>query len=864
MATIVRPLGPIIRPASWFKGEPGRYCVAVRNIKSWVLESAPGMFSPKPEHIYRICTTDDPLAKASGTTDRFLIDTEGASDVPVMVRFSAVCPAGNQNMVALKLGQSGDPDHEFSRILQMTSQVEAKNLDEGLSNDYEVTKLAFERSVASKVGAHTSLAVSCELVFVNPIGSKKIEINDSFRVRCSDSDREYTLKARFELDPIIGGRFRAVKQLESESEMQALIVSSIQRVFAQHVVLGQLHDELAGISGKYYKRRSGPTDIVTERQGSAFESYFETTGSSFKDFIANEIKSECEARGFGIGFYELSVLAPDFPEAIVKVDDLTASVKPASGTKPVELQSRVILQLADLSKYYRKQVDIVEFLRVSFQTVAAEICFDKEYITYIRPEQWEKTRASIEALLSERVRERGYLIRQITSDPRLEESKFLSMEQRIYPLENMPLKGAQDQKVPLTVRATFSLKDWEHDGLVSKLNEQVNLAEDIKVAVSRTVAPLVSQIRPEDYFLFFNVPDSPGDLTELDPEQRPRDSRGIAISRKKQIELAVTTMLQNDYAADVASVDVVTEKTPVSDRVLSLVDQKRTFELEVEPFGTAGGKPWAGAISTAYMFTIEWLVTRPSAEGWSKISREGISLEEIEGTVRESLVGTLSAMASEDLTMLGRLPQGDDVSLHDVRQTLVSALSNSVSVQTAAAYGAIVQIITARRHRTDEEGDLIGALKTAGQSKVTALQMSLAADEAANRSRIEHKRDMDELARSSEKADRRMLDDLKERKAREGIMGDDQETLLRDLSQRFGSSEVEIEDLDTDGLIKAVQEAGVGSRKTGGAEHVVSRIAGARAKEALGQQIDEVKQTEVEDLSDDIVLDPADDDQDMR
>jgi hypothetical protein len=281
------------------------------------------------------------------------------------------------------------------------------------------------------------------------------------------------------------------------------------------------------------------------------------------------------------------------------------------------LESQIQLTRRDWGKFQKAQVASIDnWLDETFGNVIRVVCFKKKYLDYLQDDSWRTIENEIRTAMESRAEVIGYDVEQIFSTPDLNEKDFKDLKPHGFDLTGLPLQSTARAHVDLTVNAIFSISKWSDKGIAERINQGVDLKDDIAVQLRQAMSSILIEVNPNRFFLRFSEVDKNG------------------VSLKDQLQKAAEAKLNATYNANVSSVVVIPVDNDEIRRIRDMLYVPRELEFVV--------KPLRGP--ERIKFTVTWEVSDIDPDSWDKVSRPTCNLEAVENSLRRALEATFSGL----------------------------------------------------------------------------------------------------------------------------------------------------------------------------------------------------------------------------
>lgn len=584
-------------------------------------------------YLYRVYTDDAGQPTATGESDSILVkDPSTNNSVSLRVTYEVICPEGNQVQLVKSLGKNGDPDDALRSLI--TSAARKYLWDNGAAVFHGTgdSKEKVLTEISNKVQNETGLMFRGRVLLEHEEKLSTIHFDQSFEVRFKDTPELLGVHLQASLEVHPQKRLLAVIAI-SESHKLEDFVTSITKVYFESEVRSQ--DFLLEISSKM-------KETLTERLNAQLERFGRRTSGLSLRKSNNGTKPILEVQ------FSLSTNIP-----ILGRND------------PVVLNSKVHLTLKDYACFKDQGIlNLQNWTEETFEKVVKRKCFECSYLDFLQPKRWRSLEEQIETEMDSEVEHIGYQVVQIFSSPILSEEDFMTQKTHRYYYENLTLKSSSNTKVKLDVFPTFIINNWEFENIVKKINQGINLNEDIYRLIKNTLETSLIKISPNRYYLEF--------------EDMGEDGHSVSGDLSTSIQLSLKT----EFGID-ASVSINPHDNDDVNKVKNLISKPIRVDFSVIPHDGV----------EEVSFTVTVIVNELAPEGWGLVTRQDCSEISIKQEAANFLESEYAVIADYNLTFKNA----------SQREMLRKLVQEKLSNHLSSIFGVHVRLENLSRQATDGE-----------------------------------------------------------------------------------------------------------------------------------------------------------------
>ncbi len=656
----------IIKVNKRFESTPSQLCIEVEP-KNQAKRSLFGFGKPVP-YYYKINNNASGEPPASARSNSLLLPgDDGENQVSFVIAYLAWCPVGNEDKCGKALGEYGDPVKVLNAMINATVQPLLWSRKDDFFSKFAEVKADVERSVNKAIKEQTGLEFDGRVKILGEENLVDIQFDEHVQVDFADSPDSGSIHVQAYLEVPEDLKILGVMALDRVESLRSLVISEIERYFRKNVK-----------AQTYAENFQKSIEEVTEEN--TIEGNKESSGESSEEGgkeieeTSNPTKLlqvylDARLARLGRRTVNLSLRVSNLSDLPLKgfVRKLVANVERLGSRAPITIESLVNLKLNDLAKVNHAHSSGFDddWLSEEFQEIVNNVCLGKSYLDFLKDDEWKEIRASIEHRTKVKIKQTGYDVHQITSQPQLPEMVFKSLEMHSYELDDLRLNSSDQQLGKLMVHATFSLKDWNNPNLTDLVEQGVDLEREVKRLIHSTASENLIKTSPTEFFLQFS-----------------KSQEGKA-SIETTLKDAIKKKLADSLGANVSEITIqqIDNEKTVQIRDLMHTPNSLSFDL----ISYAGHEKLD--------CTINWQITGLNDTAWDLYTKEQFNASTIGKAITDSLISNLN---TRNETLLKFLDQDGKVK--------IEAYCNSeIRFNIARAFGVIVTFSDLVRKKTDTE-----------------------------------------------------------------------------------------------------------------------------------------------------------------
>lgn len=589
-------------------------------------------------YLYRIQNQSAGCPEARGETPTIAVQAKaGGPTVNLAVSYRVVCPDGQEQKLVQAIGQYGSPKQALDQIITATIQPILWDHGDQIFAHMEVTKSELLKQVSRVVEEKTGLLFRGEIVVKDEDGLETLQVRRTIQVEFADLRELYDIQFQADLEVDSTKNLAALASVSKLGTLESRVIEWIAAYFKAHA------------NAQHYAENFRQRQLLTE--------------------LKEHLNEVLEDEGRVVTGLVIQALDP-VPEPFLTID-LREDFQ-RFGNRPVGLESKVQLSLKDMAKFKVKcEDDIRTWAKRAFKGVIDRVCFRAEYTDFLPGEPWVEIERAIKDEMSSAAAEIGYGLDQIFSEPDIKELDYQTEKSRRFEIEDLQLKDQFGETVSISVAAKFAITDWADDAIARKVNQGIDLAEDIRGTIRDACADVLHQITPEDFFLKFRLPD---DETETSVEN------ALKSEVKKRIDAV--------YRTNTKTVVVEGKATELVEKINALIATPQATPVPVR----------SNVDQTKVIFNLRWRLTGPSSNpnSWNLVMRTAEAFEDLEKSLAGEVEANFALLDSQYLF----IDTGAAVSV------LLTIVNTTVREVIETSFGVVIEATNISRDETPRDAKI--------------------------------------------------------------------------------------------------------------------------------------------------------------
>jgi hypothetical protein len=497
-----------------------------------------------------------PRNSAEAETEVMIKDFTSNLSTTIKIVYEARCGNGNAEKIVLSLYKGDNPTAELNRLLHalvLDFAAEKRKSGGNLVLEFFQYREELKNHLAEKVMEKIGLEIEADLTLEHDKDLDTFTVKSGdFPIRVKDYDKEMNLKFEAGLNVSEKNKIYALLNYSKLDELDAYMREHIKKFTLENV---SLHEFVYDLHNDYRKKLIAELDKKLENQG--------------REIAWIRLESKVD---------EL------FPEHSLNLHH-TAECNIKDYNKPIEVEHRLLLQLADIGKYRAKQSakSLKQWVEEKLNEITRNALFDKCYVDILLDfEKEENDREALKLIKHEMqvfTDAIGYRIKHLIVEP--------NMKPLIIKRDGFIIQKAGDfstlnkrVNVKLDIVVTGKLND------LSKIPQYIAPDKDIILEMEQVIykeaEKLMHKVDPQKFYMPSKYPD----------EESIDDI----------LKTAIKDRIQQIFFAKDVEVIIKRMETDILQRILNLINgNPYHIDVEVLPFR-------GGGTQEKIIFDVEFLV----------------------------------------------------------------------------------------------------------------------------------------------------------------------------------------------------------------------------------------------------------------